>query len=69
MKAFIDNGELELLELLLQVAKDYTSEDLTGSGAPMDKSDLIKRIAEARARVDAGEHTSMDELEEEMKNW
>ncbi len=69
LKALIDKGEPALLELLLQVAKEYCMEDFTKPGAPMDKSEMLKRISAAKARVDAGQSITMDEVEEEVKSW
>lgn len=68
LRTLTDKGNPELLELLLEVAKEYSAEDFSKPGMPMSKDELLQRIRSAKSRIDSGEFISMDELEKEIKN-
>lgn len=65
----IDKGEIDLLRMLLDFAKELSSEDYSQPDSPMSKDDLIERVQSAKARINSGNFLTMDDLEEEIKKW
>jgi hypothetical protein len=65
----IEKGDLRLLKLLYTVAKEYSSEDYTLPGEPMEAEVLKERIRSAKSRIKAGHFTTQEDLEREMDAW
>lgn len=66
---FVDQGDNRLIKILYTLAKEYIQEDYTLPGEPMSEETLKNRIRAAKKRIMAGQHTSQEELEKEMKQW
>ena len=66
---YIKEADVRLLKMLHAVAKEYTQDDYTLPGEPMSKETLKKRVREARSRINAGQFTTQEDLEKEMKEW
>ena len=65
----IEEADARLLKMLYAVAKEYTREDYTLPGESMSKETLKKRIRAAKSRIEAGQFTTQEDLEKEMKEW
>lgn len=65
----IDKGEVDLLRMLLNFAKELSLEDYSQPGSPMSTEDLIERVQSAKARINSGNFSTMEDLEEEIKKW
>lgn len=66
---FIDRGDSRLLKILYTIAKEYIQEDYTSLGVPMTEETLKERVRAAKNRIKAGQYTSQEELENEIKKW
>ena len=66
---YIKEADARLLKMLYAVAKEYTQEDYALSGEPMSKETLKKRIHAAKSRIEAGQFTTQEDIEEELKEW
>jgi hypothetical protein len=66
---YIEEADARLLKMLYAVAKEYTQQDYTLPGEPMSKETLKKRIRAAKSRIEAGQFTTHEDLEKEMKEW
>jgi len=66
---YIEEADARLLKMLYALAKTYTQEDDTLPGEPMSKETLKSRIRAAKSRIDAGQFTTQEDLEKEMKGW
>lgn len=66
---YINEGDSRLLKILYTVAKGYTEEDYTLPGEAMSAETLRTRIRSAKTRIDAGQFTTQEALEKEMKSW
>jgi hypothetical protein len=49
--------------------KNIPEEDYTLPGESMSKETLKKRIRAAKSRIEAGQFTTHEDLEKEMKEW
>lgn len=65
----IEEGDSRLLKMLYAVAKEYSNEDFTLPGEPMDEEELKRRVRSAKSRIDAGHFTTQEDLEKEMEEW
>ena len=72
----IDQVDERFLSAMYVVTQQYLKktssalqESYTFYGKPMSIEKLKKRIQEAEARIDAGQYTTQEELEKEMKKW
>ncbi len=66
---FIEDADTRLLKMLYALAKEYTSEDYNLPGEPMSKETLKRRIQASKSRINAGQFTTQEDLEKEMKEW
>jgi hypothetical protein len=66
---YINEGDTRLLKILYTVAKEYTEEDYTLPGEPMTAEALRTRVRSAKTRIKAGQFTTQETLEKEMKSW
>ena len=62
--------KLERFEQLLRSEKDDKEiVAYTIKGKPLTKKEYIKQIKEADASINAGEYTTVEDLEKEVQNW
>jgi len=66
---FIEEGDTRLLNMLYAVAREYTLQNYTLAGPPMSKETLVERIRSAKSRIKSGQFTTLEDLENEMKEW
>lgn len=66
---FIEGGDQRLINMLYAVAKEYNGEDYASPGEAMKKETLKTRVKAAKARIEAGQYTTHEDLEKEMKEW
>ena len=60
-----DDRMLRLVKGLFQADRD----DYVLPGEPMSEEALKQRVRAAKSRISAGQFTSQEDLEEEMKEW
>lgn len=66
--------DFSMLKGVLKYIEDYKkNKDLivayTIDGESLTKEMYIKKVKDADASVDAGQYTTLDDLEKEMQNW
>ncbi len=66
---YIEVADARLLKMLYALAKEYYQDDYILPGEPMSQEILKKRVSAARARIKAGQFTTQEDLEKEMKEW
>jgi hypothetical protein len=66
---YIEEADERLLKMLYAVAKEYNQEEYILPGEPMNEEDFKKRVVAAKSRISAGQYTTQEELEKEMKKW
>ena len=66
---FIEQGDQRLLKMLYAIAKEYTQDDYTLQGEPMDKEVFKARIQAAKNRIKEGKFTTQEDLEKEINEW
>lgn len=69
LHSLIDRGDAEVLRILLDIAKELSAEDFSTDGSPMSKDDLLERVRLAKARINAGNFLTIEDLEQEIKKW
>lgn len=65
---YIDQADDRILRLVKGMFQADT-DDYTLSGAPMSEEALKRRVKAAKSRINAGQFTSQEDLESEMKEW
>jgi len=61
--------DLKILRQIESLKLKQEQEDLTTAGTPMTQKMLSERIKSARERINRGEYSTMEELEQEMQDW
>lgn len=69
LQNLIDKGEVDLLRMLLDFAKELSSGDCSQPGNPMSKKDFIERVQSAKARINSSNFLTAENLEEEIYKW
>ncbi|MBA4298763.1 hypothetical protein SAMN03080617_02230 [Algoriphagus alkaliphilus] len=69
LHSLIDRGDADFLRILLDFAKELSAEDFSTYGFRISKNELIERVRLAKARINAGNFLSKEDMEEEIKKW
>ena len=70
--AFAKEADERALRIVNAVFENYGAEEIVAysiDGEPLSKEDYVKSIKAADASIDAGDFTSVEDLEKEVQDW
>lgn len=69
---YISKADVDFLKKVHAMSKENENTIIVGyevDGTPITQEDLVIEVREASAQVKAGNYTTQEELEREVKNW
>lgn len=70
--AYVNEADDDTLRIVNEVIENYITKNIVAfstEGRPLSKEEYIKSIKAADASMDAGDYTSVEDLEKEVQGW
>ncbi|MBK5212589.1 MAG: hypothetical protein JJE55_02875 [Flavobacteriaceae bacterium] len=70
--AYLNEADDDTLRIVNEVIENYIAKNIvaySAEGKPMSKEEYIKSVKAADTSMDAGDFTSVADLEKEVRNW